>query len=945
MSKPYPKSLLLAALVFLFASRAGANQALENEAIRADFNQGGLAAITDKASGSSIVLAQDSFAVFAGNESVEGDFLAPALEPPTATKRTYRFESAPWTVWVVYELEPGWKFVSKQILLAHAGQRDLRVQRLELLRGRVQTPIAAHQPIRDGALLRLAESAGGQPTHGLFLQLQNPFLQLKRQAQRLSLAYPPDLPWNPTNGVFRSDRLLLGPYQFSGLRFPARLLPEWKWAPATDRPAEAWLDRAEVDALVECVRAFLLWRPAHPVRLHVAWCENDYQIDIATPEGRAEYRRIIDQAAAIGCRFLLFTPANSAVSSLAENRDAWGWENLLWLTLGQKLRQGLWDPAKDKLPASVQELADYAKGKDIKFLAYVYPSLPFLQNPDWTRWVPNGQPGGYLGADTGLRSFQDWLLDKLVAFHDTTGAGGFAFDHWWIAYDQTTTSRYAQWAGCRRILEELRRRRPDCIIDGRQQYHHFGAWTWLAGTYPHPLNSDEQPESFRAFPDLHWSRVSADRQRRTAYWYRTECFVPPEIMPGYMTHQTPRNDSQGQTIRTTFRTADWDLLGWKYSVISSIATAPFNLLVNFIPARDQREFQAFSPADRKWFRDWFDWTDQNAETLGRVQPILGAPQLGRVDGTAAFKDGHGFIFLFNPNYRQLPVAFSLDRSIGLATGDRFLLRQLYPDAERGRLWAPAGKPFWGLGDQAALELPGTEALVLEISPAPARLDQPLLLGACGQASLAGAKLDLSGVLAEPGAQRDVAVVLPEGRKLNALAVNGVNVQFRQTGSLVSCQLRFAGSPLAPRQQIGSFDPQFTGGRYQAQAVLPARAFKQLEARRRTWPVHYTDQERLAPWLNSDRLLLFINVAEPDDEKMIGVTLKVDGKPLPVKPAYSAIVRNNPQNTFLGWYADLSSLQPEVKHLFEVQLPKLDPGQFQGLFLDTLEAESTPEIVP
>lgn len=126
--------------------------------------------------------------------------------------------------------------------------------------------------------------------------------------------------------------------------------------------------------------------------------------------------------------------------------------------------------------------------------------------------------------------------------------------------------------------------------------------------------------------------VVADRQRRTAYGYRNECFVPPEIMPGYMTHQTPRLTEKGECPRGRFRAADWDLLGWRYSVISAIATAPFNLAVNFLPARDEREFRAFSEADREWFRHWFDWTDRNLEILRNVKPILGAPQLGRVDG-------------------------------------------------------------------------------------------------------------------------------------------------------------------------------------------------------------------------------------------------------------------------------------------------------------------------
>ena len=265
-------------------------------------------------------------------------------------------------------------------------------------------------------------------------------------------------------------------------------------------------------------------------------------------------------------------------------------------------------------------------------------------------------------------------------------------------------------------------------------------WTWLAGSYPHPLVSDEQPESFPAFPDLHWSRVSADRQRRSSWFYRQECFAPVEILPGYMTHQTARNDEKGQCPRDRFRPADWDLLGWKYSVIAAIASAPYHLIINYIPARDEREFKAFAPADQAWFRDWFDWTERNIEILRHVKPILGAPQVGRVDGWAAFKEYRGFVFVFNPNYRPLAGGVRPrpnDRTEG--DGDRFILKQLYPDAQKGRLLAASGQgflesrrpcrnsrwlvrrpPFWK-------SMPGAA------KPA----DQPLLAGVVGNAAVNG----------------------------------------------------------------------------------------------------------------------------------------------------------------------------------------------------------------
>ena len=280
----------------------------------------------------------------------------------------------------------------------------------------------------------------------------------------------------------------------------------------------------------------------------------------------------------------------------------------------------------------------------------------------------------------------------MVAFQKRTGIGGYSFDHWWIAYEPTKegfkpTSKYAQWYGCRRILEELRRRIPDVVVDGRQQYQWFGPWTWLGGSYPHPTTNDEQPGSFENFPDLHFSRVSGDRQRWATWYYHMEQFTPWEVVPGYMTHQTPRSDPKGQCVRDrAFHVRDWDYLGWRYSVISSIGTAPFNHVVDYLPARDEAEFKHFRPEDQRWLRQWMDWTDEHRATLRNLRPIIGPPALGRVDGTAAIRDDRGFVFLFNPNYRTLDAQFTLDASIGLTSGERFVFLRDFIRAAVG-CWA------------------------------------------------------------------------------------------------------------------------------------------------------------------------------------------------------------------------------------------------------------------
>ena len=47
------------------------------------------------------------------------------------------------------------------------------------------------------------------------------------------------------------------------------------------------------------------------VKVNVAWDENDYQIDIASAAGRAEYKRIIDRNAELGIGHIVFAPTNS----------------------------------------------------------------------------------------------------------------------------------------------------------------------------------------------------------------------------------------------------------------------------------------------------------------------------------------------------------------------------------------------------------------------------------------------------------------------------------------------------------------------------------------------------------------------------------------------------------------------------------------------------------
>ncbi|MCX6226655.1 MAG: hypothetical protein NTV01_18225, partial [Bacteroidia bacterium] len=582
---------------------------------------------------------------------------------------THFYETGEYGFRLMNELKPGWHFLSRQLFIDSKKTDVFKVNRIILFSGKVKNRIKETFQLTGGKYglsFRLESEDINHADNGFFMLIQNPYVKYEADGQDVKLSYDPEMNWNPANGSFPSDRMCIGTYRLTGNTFRQDMAPEWVYEPdpAGFLAGGSRIDYAEVKAVTDCARAFLIGQPQKGVRVHVGWCENDYQINMATTEGRTEYKRMIDQASATGCKYVLYTPDHRGLTSLDNNADAWGWESLLFLNMGQKIRKGEWMPKRDPIPADIQDILDYAKSKNIKLLAYAYPSLPFMQNPEWTEWRTKiGQkPEGYLTVDTGLRSFQDWWVNLLIDFYEYTGIGGYSFDHWWIAYTDDAglvSSKYQQWFGTRRILEELRRRVPEMIVDGRQQYHGFGTWTWLAGTYPHPLMTDEQPGSFNAFPDLSTDRVTAGRQRWVAWRLMTRDFTPVEIRPGFITHQTQRGDAKDVMRRDKYRTRDWDYLGWKFNMISAIATAPFNHVVNYLPARDEQEFNAFTKADKQFFKKWMDFTDGNAGYLKNIMPIIGQPMVGRCDGTSAILNNKGYIFLFNPNYRKMNAEFHL----------------------------------------------------------------------------------------------------------------------------------------------------------------------------------------------------------------------------------------------------------------------------------------------
>jgi hypothetical protein len=956
------------ALLFLVPAWDCLAQAIElkNEKAVAELGPRGLTAVTETASGARIELSADEWSIRIGERTLRSTDATPAVRTSAENEVTYQYDLAPYQVDAVYTIKSGWDFVSKRLRLVSAPGESFRVNDVVPWRLKLATPVrsdfipSVYTPQLGETLEQSRKTLPGKDygdflrfdtNNGAFISVQNPFLEVSREADDITVSYAPEMEWKSSWGIFTSDIGCLGVYRLSGKRNAHEMVHEWHLAPA-NTPTDG-MDKAEVDAYTECVRAFLIHPAPDPISVLVGWTLNDYQIDAGTVEGREEYKRIIDTAAELGVKTLLYAPGNSKTAERTQSADTWGWEYVLWLGMGQQIRKNQWDPEKDALPDSVKEMLEHARQKQVGLLAYVYPSVPYEKDPSWIVQGGHGESGNdpkNRYATLASRPLQDYLIRELIAFKKRTGIAGYSFDYTFL--NVPGSSSYAQWYGWRRVIEAVRQEFPSIVIDGRQSYQVYGPWSWLAGSYPHPTGTDEQPESFKPFPDLHFDRVSGDRTRFVNFWYRNYQFAPEEVIPGYATHQTERSRNlpttngtrpQEEMMYGRFRPRDWDYLGFKYSFLSSIATAGWNNVVDMIPARDLEEWKHFSSEDKAWIRNWLEWTVRNKEYLRHTRTILEQPAMGDVDGTAAFVGNRGFLFLFNPNYKRLSADFVLDETVGLIAGNQFLLKEIYPFA--GRVLGKKDAGVWNQGDRVHLELDGTSATVLEVVPAD-QSQTPIVFNAAAisastppRAELRRTALSIMHVAGEPGTTQNIGVLLPGDTRVTGLTVNGKPQQFQQNGKYLEAEVQFEGERFGQAQQVGVTNA--ADGAMDGSFQVPQRILQQLAARKRAWPIPWTEDDYETTWLAPERLLLFVQSA--DGSNSAALTASLDGKALKFQPAYSSTRVHPP--SFVGFYADLSNIAPGVRHQIKLHLAGAEGARLQGVFFDNVEPELTESLKP
>src|SRR5216117_4031633 len=94
---------------------------LSNARLRCEFGLRGLVALTDVARHAVYRLTRDEFRLTISGTAYDARELPAPAATASRTTVTYRWTAGAYRVDVVYELRPGWGFVSKQIFVAGAG--------------------------------------------------------------------------------------------------------------------------------------------------------------------------------------------------------------------------------------------------------------------------------------------------------------------------------------------------------------------------------------------------------------------------------------------------------------------------------------------------------------------------------------------------------------------------------------------------------------------------------------------------------------------------------------------------------------------------------------------------------------------------------------------------------------------------------------------------------
>jgi hypothetical protein len=589
-----------------------------------------------------------------------------------------------------------------------------------------------------------------------------------------------------------------------------------------------------------------------------------------------------------------------------------------------------------------------ATQNNVQLMSYVYPILAFRAPGDYDWLFPCGTNTNGICASLASVKFQDYLIEALSNVVKRTGLGGFAFDYTFFN-DPRPQNIYSQWRGWFRILTEVRRRYPSIYIDQRQSAHMYGAWYQMPSTYTEPLAGDENPESYGVqFRSLHTDHVTANHLRGINYVYMMKQMMPIQRIPGFISHQTERSYPNGSLAHSDWNVRDYDLLGFRYSLLSTLATAPCNFIFTMLPARDLAEFTFLPSSEIEFIKYWLAFADANQAALQNAVFLTGPPDPSRIDAIAAFGPTGGYFFLFNTGVRRQFFDFNMTDVVGIPNAkSEWMFVERYPLPGNVVGLVKYGEP-------QEFHCDPRSARVIQAVPVTFPKLGPVLLGVSGSVMVGTDESEV--FITNVGSYAGLTVVanvMNLATMPKTVFVNGKQAKFNAScdtlghlevtkrNTCLSVSITFCGELVTGFQEVASMSTPVNGW-FNTSFFLSNSLLAQGQKRALAYPIPWTPQDLSASWLLPHRLLLH-PVLNPSANPSNVPTLVIDGVPRPLVAGHTGRDNAGSQSsTFTGWYYDCSGLQGNTTHTMALLVPQ-DANPMQGVFWENIEPEWSNDV--
>ena len=423
--------------------------------------------------------------------------------------------------------------------------------------------------------------------------------------------------------------------------------------------------------------------------------------------------------------------------------------------------EGVFDwPEERHTGAALRRLVALGKRQGVRIGDYVNPQGLYCQHYDylkkdfghaeWRQREADGSEGNYC---LGCRDYLDFFRDTLIAHNRDYGLEFICFDFLGIQpcyaedHGHPVGDVYQQVKNLVDLFADLNALSPDF-----QVWSNSGNWLefmpkltwWNQNVYltdPHVRDYVPTLNALKMFGDCRREQMVSVHERH---------FVPYRNFTNCEYYAFPRSRVH-------------DLRLFEYSFLQGLAVTP-----NICPAETRVFLDRVPGKDRepciRFMRKWMDFVKTHYDAWQHTFRVGDPPGRGAAEVYAHVAGDHGFVCLVNQNPFPRIARFTLDGGIGLAAGERFTVREIYP---RECAISEQPLPYAARGAEIACVVPPHGVRFLEVTPYVEAEDvQVFGLPARVRRTKRGYRLTLK---APQGETVQLGLVLPPGEAVAAVS--------------------------------------------------------------------------------------------------------------------------------------------------------------------------------